>query len=404
MSGGPFGIDAEQWSTGTSERTVLVVVHSVTAATRLTDVLPLFNGDRRLQIVFTQGPSSFPRGVTEFVRNLGGVMTSWHDATSHRFDLAVATSHGRLERLHAPVLTMPHGVVEGLPDAVGGSGPPGARGVWGLEPQQLVHHGRVVPATIVLPNHRQLQVLRRTCPEAVPAAVVAGDPCYDRLLLSLPFRDRYRQALRMAEGQKLIVVSSTWGPRSLLGKHRDLLPRLMAALPHDEYRVAAILHPNVWTWHSSLQITTWYADCVERGLMLIPPEEGWRAALIAADCVIGDHGSVTAYGAAIGAPTVFGAYASTNVHPRSPFAALARRSAHLLLDEPISPQVDAAIAAGARLEKRRIARHLTSVPRRSAVLIRQAMYGLMDLPEPPGEPTLAPVPAPLILCPHASGR
>ena len=29
------------------------------------------------------------------------------------------------------------------------------------------------------------------------------------------------------------------------------------------------------------------------GLGVIPPQEGWRAALVGADVLIGDHGSVT---------------------------------------------------------------------------------------------------------------
>lgn len=40
--------------------------------------------------------------------------------------------------------------------------------------------------------------------------------------------------------------------------------------------------------------------CVGTGLRLLGPEFDWRAAIIAADNVLGDHGSTTAYAAAIG--------------------------------------------------------------------------------------------------------
>ena len=54
-----------------------------------------------------------------------------------------------------------------------------ARGVFGLDTQSLVSGGMVVPSAIVLPHKADLAVLGRQCPEALPAAVVVGDPCYD---------------------------------------------------------------------------------------------------------------------------------------------------------------------------------------------------------------------------------
>ncbi len=139
-----------------------------------------------------------------------------------------------------------------------------------------------------------------------PVAVVAGDPCYDRLAASLPSRDIYRRALGV-RGRKLVAVTSTWGPGSLLQRHRDLLPRLAGDLPGERYRVAAIVHPNVWHWHGPRQVTVWYADCVRRGLILVRPEDGWRGVLAASDVVIGDHGAVTCYATA-GVPVLLASY------------------------------------------------------------------------------------------------
>ena len=41
----PVGDDAERWVTRAGRRRVLFVVHNVTSATRLLDVLPLFHAD-----------------------------------------------------------------------------------------------------------------------------------------------------------------------------------------------------------------------------------------------------------------------------------------------------------------------------------------------------------------------
>ncbi|GAA3352866.1 hypothetical protein [Saccharopolyspora gregorii] len=51
--------------------------------------------------------------------------------------------------------------------------------------------------------------------------------------------------------------------------------------------------------------------------MLVPPEFGWRATLIASDYLIGDHGSVTTYGAVLGIPTLLGSFPAREVAPGS---------------------------------------------------------------------------------------
>jgi hypothetical protein len=395
---GPFGIDAMRWGTGGSSRTVLVVVHSVTAGTRLTDVTPLLESDLRIQVVFTVAPSSFPSGTGEFLRRLDAVVVPWQQAIRERFDLAIAASYGRLEQLHAPVLTLAHGVGYGkFPHRWEGYGPPASRAAWGLERQQLIYHGRVVPAAIALPHRDGVPQLKSSCPEAVPAAFIAGDPCYDRLAASVSLRHTYRRALGVKDGQKLVVVSSTWGTGSLLGRYRGLVPRLVAELPRDEYRVVAVLHPNIWHWHGPWQVQAWYADAVRNGLGLIPPEEGWRAALVAADVVIGDHGSVTYYAASIGVPVLLGAFPEDDIDPGSPVTTLGAIAPRMCSDRPLHPQVIDAAAAYSSGLYAELASHVTSVPGESGRLIRREMYRLMRLQEPSAIPKVRPVPAPRLL-------
>lgn len=395
---GPFGIDAERWGTSRSSRTVLLVVHSVTAGTRLTDVTPLLESDVRIQVVFTAAPSSFPSGVGGFLGKLGAVTIPWSQAVRERFDLAVAASNGRLERLHAPVLTLPHGVGYGkYPDRWDGYGPEASRAAWGAERQQLVYHGRVVPAAIALPHQERTVQLARSCPEAVAATFVAGDPCYDRLTVSRPLRDVYRRALGVKDGQQLIVVSSTWGPNSLFGLHRELPGRLIAELPRDRFRVVAVLHPNIWHWHGRWQVQAWHADALRNGLGLIPPEEGWRAALVAADALIGDHGSVTYYAASIGIPVLLATFPDNALDPYSPVVALGKIAPRMSLDRPILPQLNNASVAYSSRDYASLAGRVTSVPGRSGKVIRNMMYRLMELPEPTTEPQVQPVPAPCLI-------
>ena len=272
---GPFGMDAAAGATVPVKRTVLAVVHSVVTAARLADILPVLASDWRIQVVFSAAPSLFPGGVQDFLHDMGAAVIPWQQAVRERFDLAIAASTGQLERLHAPVLLMPHGVgYAKYPARWGAYGPPAPRYAHGTERQQLVYHGRVVPATILLAHRDRLAQLRRSCPEAAPAVVIAGDPCHDRLVASLPLRAAYRRALRVKDDQKLILVTSTWGPQSLLGQAPEILSRLLTDLPGDRYRVAVSLHPDAWYWHGPWQIRAWHAGGRRSGMTLLPAAEG----------------------------------------------------------------------------------------------------------------------------------
>lgn len=392
---GPFGLGADQGRTCVSERIVLVVAHHLTAAARLMDVVPLLESDQRVQVVYTVAPSSpFAAGADAFLRQLGGVVVPWRQATEVRFDLAIAASHGLLEQLHAPVLTLPHGVsFNKFPARWIGPGPEAGRELAGLERTGLVYRGRVIPSAIVLPASRDLARLRCACPAAVPLAVVGGDPCYDRLAASLPIRDCYRRALDLG-AKKLVAVTSTWGPGSLLRQCPDLLARLVDELPGDEYRVAAFLHPHVWAWHGRRQLLAWYADSVGRGLILVPPEEGWRATLAASDFVIGDHGSATCYGAAAGAPVLLAAFPAAEVDPGSPASQVGATAPRLRRDQPVARQLRATAADWSPESSAAVRCQITDVPGQSGRIIRKTMYGLMMLPEPETAPAVSPVPLP----------
>ena len=403
---GPYGLDAGKCATLTVARTVLVPVHHVTAGTRLAEVLPLLERDRRIQVVYTQAPTvRFGAGTAEYLRGLGGVVVPWRMAMATRFDLAVAAAHGGLENLHAPVLYLPHGVGFGrLQPRWEGHGPAGRRYGADASPAVLVRYGRVVPSAIIVGHERQLEQLNAACPEALPVARVAGDPAYDRLLVSLGRRQAYREALGVRPGRRLVVVTSSHRPGSLLGRHPDLPARVMAALPADAYRVVAVIHPNVWTWHSRRQVRAWYDDCLRAGMLMLPPEQGWHGALVAADLVIGDCGSVTYYGAAVGRPVLLAAFSDdADVDPAAQMALLARSAPRLDPAMPVRPQIDAAMREGAPTDHAEIRSRVSSAPGHAAALIRSVMYELMDLPEPavPARLDPAPVPVPLMPLPGA---
>ncbi|MEU9608632.1 hypothetical protein [Streptomyces sp. NPDC048057] len=108
----PVGADADRWISREGCRRVLLVVHNVTAATRLLDVLPLFNGDSRVQLLVTcTGSSPFQGGVSELLAGTGLPVLPWEQAVDTPVDLAVSASYGgELHLLRGELAVLSHGV------------------------------------------------------------------------------------------------------------------------------------------------------------------------------------------------------------------------------------------------------------------------------------------------------
>ncbi|HWC82841.1 MAG TPA: hypothetical protein VG756_23055 [Pseudonocardiaceae bacterium] len=102
----------DTWSTRPPVRTVLAVVHNVTAATRLFDVLSLIGADDRIRIVFTiTGSSAFHDGTLDYLATRGVRQLTWTDAIATPFDMAISASYGGdLHLLDAPFMVVPHGM------------------------------------------------------------------------------------------------------------------------------------------------------------------------------------------------------------------------------------------------------------------------------------------------------
>jgi hypothetical protein len=188
------GPGQQDWRTLAPERTLLVVVHNFTAATRLLDVLPLVTEDRRVQTYYTcPGSSAFTAGTMDFLAERALPTISWPAAIEWKFDAAIAASHGGpLHQLGNRLIILPHGMGYNklLKPETGNRKPETGKRfpVFGLSADWLLHKGRLIPSVLVLSHAEQRQRLARSCPAALPAALIAGDPCFDRMLLSEPFR------------------------------------------------------------------------------------------------------------------------------------------------------------------------------------------------------------------------
>ncbi|MFJ8910550.1 hypothetical protein [Amycolatopsis sp. NPDC102389] len=259
-----------------------------------------------------------------------------------------------------------------------------------------MHDGEVVATHIVLSHEEQLERLRVACPEAAGRAVVAGDPCLDRMRASTPLRETYRQAFGLEKHQRFVVVSSTWGASSLLGANTSSVLKLAHELPHDSYRLAIAPHPNIVRGHSPWQTKMWLDDCARAGVLVLEDEDLWRPALVAADLTIGDHGSVTFYSACLGTPVILGSAPEETVHPDSPIALLLRTAPRLDRWTRLDDVIDAH-RPGKYAEITDLA---TSVPGKAADLLRDLWYSTIALSPPSIAPSLKALPVPDVAPPN----
>ncbi|AIG78589.1 Hypothetical protein AJAP_28765 [Amycolatopsis japonica] len=386
----PVGGSDQHWATRKGVKSVLVMIPHIVAGNRLLDLLPLFEADHRVQATFTVPEWESWRATHDFVEAQGGIVLPWAQARRGEYDLVLAASQRGIDEVAGPVLLVPHG---------GGFGqyrpsrPPGAGPGWspqiGLDAGQLMREGRVRADSIVLVHDREMDVLAETCPRAVPAAVVAGDIALDRLTASLPFRDHYRRGLGVTDDRRLVVVTSTWSDRSAFGRHHDLFERVLGELPPEHFRVLGVLHPQIWSHHSLWQIRTWLADSLRSGLELLRPEGSWRAALIAADHVIGDYGSVTGYAAGIGKPVLLAVDGTEPLLPGTPGAVIAEHAPRWAPGSSLLPLLCEAESSGVAERVREL---LSSRPGRAGEILRAEMYRLLGLPEPTRAVPVSPVP------------
>ncbi|MEU8958554.1 translation initiation factor 2 [Streptomyces sp. NPDC048518] len=407
---------------------MLLAARSAVALYRLLDVAPVFAGDDRITRLFTLIPGSdFGVDVLSAIETIGGRTLPWSEACDRSYDLVLTASpKGDLSLLRGPHVLLPHGAGfnKALPDE--GS----ADSASGLDPAYLLRADTATPpmppapttpptptapptqtALHALAHPAQLARLSSVAPRATRTAKVIGDPTLDRLLASLPLRDRYRAALGTGD-RKLLALVSTWGQESLLRRRPDLPARLAAQLPHDEYQLALIVHPNERSLLGRYELAELLAPALDAGMILAGAHEEWASVLIAADALVTDHGSAALYfAAAQDRPIVGVGRGGPELIPGSPMDVLLRQIPQLTPSDPgdSDDSGDADALAEALTETETLTEALkayrpgtghaaaqASFAHQGAALsrLRTELYALLRLPPPPFATPARPLPPP----------
>lgn len=381
-----FPEESSYWYSMPHDRTVLAVVRTVTTTLTLIDLLPDLLEDSRVQTVFTimprQRDANFEKHMRQLIAEAGVREVPWEEATGKRFDLVITASYeGLLSELSGPILILNHGAGFAKYLALPQDG------------RVPVREDGSDSTTMVLSHSEQRAYFAAEQDERV-SFLVGGDPWRDRLWASSHLRERYRAALGVPDGARLLAVSSTWGEYSLIATNPDLPAKLLSQLACDEYRVALILHPNVWFGHSTWQIRTWLRDAIDAGLVLAPPRDAWRGILVAADVFVGDHGSVMLHAAGLEKPVCFGCEPNDELIDGGPSAELEARAPWLDPYSPLAAQIELVIAdhdpAWTRSTLERVFEH----PGESHAILRRAIYAQLELDEPDGHPRVPAVDLP----------
>lgn len=370
------------------ERSVLAVVRNPASLNRIATILPLLDSDERLEIKITVDEGSrFARGIGRRLHDLGIDVVAWDDACTRPTDLVIAAHvNPNLAAMSAPIVVLPHG-----------AGYNRRRfdlreddSIVGLSRAELTCGGVVVPDVIALSHDEQRGRLQRMCPEANEFTRTIGDPTFDRMLASQSRRSRFRGLLNVPRDNKLVVVTSTWNEFSALGEHPMLVHRLAAQLPLDTFTIAVVLHPNIWAGHSPYGTRAFLTDPRDSGVIVVPPD-CWESALLAADLIIGDHGSVSFYGVALGIPFLQASDGLAELDPDSPSAMLSRAAERLNVDGDLRYQVERALDRPASRELIEITDQTLGQRGKSWGILHHLFYELMDLAPPRPSPRMHPV-------------
>jgi hypothetical protein len=169
----------------------------------------------------------------------------------------------------------------------------------------------------------------------------------------------------------------------------------------DEHLAGVVLHPNIWSGHGAWQVRAWLARARDAGLMVLPPEGSWPALLVAADCVVADHGSVSLYAAAADRPVLLAPPASETV-PGTAISMLGKVAARLNIGGSLRDQVIDAVSGHRPGRYGEVTAEAFAGPV-AARSVRSLVYELLALAEPPYEPPLTghPLPEPERTVPSA---
>ncbi|WP_112271709.1 hypothetical protein [Lentzea terrae] len=373
---------------------IWIGVRNPASVARALELMPCFNGDPRVKVEFVLCTGSrFAQGTKELIKQHGWPVISVKKALKlikkeRGPDLIVSAS----ERIDfrpfhpVPVIVLPHGLA-----------------LHKIVPEPDLRKSRqsgVVPEKHMAMGHIRMVAthpdiedqLLRISTETKERVVIGGDTSYDLIAISKRRRPEYRARFGVGENRKLIAISSTWGEGSLLAEWEEALCAFLGSLPSSEYRVALMLHPNMWAWRAKHGIEAILEPHLKRGGLLVVLPDYWHSLVVAADAFVGDIGSPTLYAAMAGVPTAFGVYRDSVVAPDTVMAEAKHLIRHIDRHGDLRLQIDDLIAGHDPALAETLRAKLIAKPLDALEGFRRLFYEKLQI-DPPARPMPAEVAA-----------
>lgn len=379
-------------------RAGLVVVHTMPSAARLWPIYCMLTQTNPAVVWdFVVAPDRYNAPVHRFLADRGVVVVSWGDvikSDQHRYGVALAAARDGLELLRMPVIQMAHGALrEKWTPLSAGAGVLMPRTRYGAGVDFAVHQGRTVASYLVQAHRDEVKALD---PALRSIARTLGDPVVDQFDGHLGMRETFRTDLGIACDQRLVTVTSTAGRHCLWRDWPELLYRLVTELPQHRYQVIAILHPHLW-YAFGEDLLHALRPSLRRGLRVVSPEDDWPVPVIAADWVLGDHGSVVHYATRSSAALLTAAFHHSSVYPGSARDELGWLVPSLSRTDQIEARLIEVAHPDVRARYAHAGERLSSEPGAFAANLRRLVHDVLEVREPTVPADLPPLKAPRLI-------
>jgi hypothetical protein len=379
-------------------RAGLVVVHTIPSAARLWPIYcMLAQVNPGVVWDFVVAPDRYNEPVHRFLSDRSVVVVPWDDLVKgdqHRYGVALAAARDGLELLKMPVIQMAHGALrEKWTPLSAGAGVEVPRARYGTGVDFGTHQGRTVASHLVQAHRDEVAALD---PQLRSIARTLGDPVVDQLDGHLGMRDSFRTDLGIGRDQRLIVVTSTAGRHCLWRDWPELLHSLVTDLPQHRYQVIAILHAHLWyAFGEDLRYAL--RPSLREGLRVVHPDDDWPVPVIAADWVLGDHGSAFHYAARSPAALLTAAFHRPSVYPGTARSELGQLVPSLSPTDQIEARLDEVAHPDVRKRYAHAGERLSSEPGAFAANLRSLVHDVLGVREPTVPACLPPLEVPRLI-------
>lgn len=290
---------ARRRRSGQRPRRVLLVAHNELMVRYLSEVVAALGNDPRMELRFARSPLVDRHVPSSVIAERLAVPTlSFGRALFQWWDLIISADHFPSSLFHPTIAKMfiSHGLYSGKRfgenDYIYGE-------------RTFYAGGKLLYSVMLAAGEWEHRCALAVNPRLDGVVRVAGEMLVDRLLEHQELRGQIRERLGVGRDQRVLLIMSSWGERSLVQTvGRKLIEQ--AERLTGEYYVLVSIHPNNYTrGDRTSELQDFLSSKTGTRLHVVGQFEPWFEFLTAADVAISDHTSLCLYFAQLVRPLIF---------------------------------------------------------------------------------------------------